>query len=58
MLWEDSIRKMINSGVETFVEVGPGKVLSGFVKKVDNNLRVLNVEDTESLHKTINHLGG
>ena len=58
VLWEDSIRKMINSGVETFVEVGPGKVLSGFVKKVDNNLRVLNVEDTESLHKTINHLGG
>jgi [acyl-carrier-protein] S-malonyltransferase len=58
VLWEDSILKMINSGVETFVEVGPGKVLSGFVKKVDNNLRVLNVEDTESLHKTINHLGG
>ncbi|HHY71147.1 MAG TPA: ACP S-malonyltransferase [Thermoanaerobacterales bacterium] len=58
VLWEDCIRKMINSKVETFVEVGPGKVLSGFIKKIDNNLRVLNVEDIESLYKTINHFGG
>ena len=57
VLWEDSIRKMINSSVNTFVEVGPGKVLSGFVKKIDNNLRILNVEDSESLYKTINTLG-
>jgi [acyl-carrier-protein] S-malonyltransferase len=58
VLWEDCIRKMIDSGVQTFVEVGPGKVLSGFVKKVNSNLRVLNVEDTESLYKTINQFGG
>lgn len=58
VLWEDCIRKMIDNGIKIFVEVGPGKVLSGFVKKVDNSLKVLNVEDTESLYKTINYFGG
>ncbi|MDD4568512.1 MAG: ACP S-malonyltransferase [Tepidanaerobacteraceae bacterium] len=58
VLWEDSIRKMVKNGVSTFVEVGPGKILSGFVKKIDRNLTVLNVEDTESLYKTINYFVG
>lgn len=58
VLWEDCIKKMINSGVDTFVEVGPGKVLSGFVKKIDKTLKVTNVEDTESLYNTIKNLGG
>lgn len=58
VLWEDCIKKMINSGVDTFVEVGPGKALSSFVKKIDKTLKVSNVEDTESLYKTIKNLGG
>ncbi|MCG1012871.1 ACP S-malonyltransferase [Tepidanaerobacter sp. GT38] len=58
VLWEDCIKKMIDSGVDTFVEVGPGKVLSGFVKKIDKTLKVTNVEDTESLYNTIKNLGG
>ena len=58
MLWEDCIKKMINSGVDTFVEVGPGKALSSFVKKIDKTLKVSNVEDTESFYKTIKNLGG
>ena len=42
--WEDSIRKMVADGVDTFVEIGPGSALRGFVKKVDRKLNLLNVE--------------
>lgn len=58
VLWEDTIKKMIADGVDTFVEVGPGKALSGFVKKVDRKLNILNVEDISSLEKTLSNLGG
>lgn len=51
--WEASIRKMIEDGVDTFIEVGPGKTLSGFVKKIDRNVKILNVEDSASLEATI-----
>lgn len=53
VLWEDSIRHMIDMGVDTFIEVGPGKTLSSFVKKIDKSLYVYNVEDMESLENTI-----
>ncbi len=53
VLWEDSIRRMIDLGVDTFIEVGPGKTLSAFVKKIDKGLSVYNVEDMESLENTI-----
>ena len=58
VLWEQIIRKMIADGVDTFVEVGPGKTLSGFVKKVDRSLKVFNVEDMATLQKTLEALGG
>ena len=54
--WEDTIRKMIADGVDTFVEVGPGKALSGFIKKVSRDVRVYNVEDMASLEKTLEGL--
>lgn len=57
VLFEESIRNMIEDGVDTFVEIGPGKVLSGFVKKVSRELKTLNVEDIESLNKTLQELG-
>lgn len=53
VLWEDSIKQMIEMGVDTFIEVGPGKTLSAFVKKIDKSLYVYNVEDIESLENTI-----
>lgn len=53
VLWEDSIRHMVDMGVDTFIEVGPGKTLSAFVKKIDKSLCVYNVEDIESLENTI-----
>lgn len=56
--WEASIRKMIEDGVDTFIEVGPGKTLSGFVKKIDRNVKILNVEDMTSLETTIAALQG
>ena len=52
--WEDCVRNMLDNGVTTFIEVGPGKVLSGFVKKIDKEVKVLNVEDMGSLEKTLN----
>lgn len=57
VLWEDSVRFMISEGVDTFVEVGPGKALSGFVKKISKDVKVLNVEDMATLEKTIEELG-
>ena len=53
VLWETIIRNMIKDGVDTFVEIGPGKVLSGFVKKIDRKLTVVNVEDMASLNKAV-----
>lgn len=58
VLWEQIIRKMINDGVDTFIEIGPGKTLTGFVRKVDRKLKVFNIEDTKSLNKTLEALGG
>lgn len=54
--WEASIKKMIEDGVDTFIEIGPGKTLSGFVKKIDRNVKILNVEDIASLEATITAL--
>lgn len=58
VLWEDSVKKMIEFGVDTFVEVGPGKTLCAFVRKIDKELTTLNVEDTATLEKAIKHFGG
>ena len=55
VLWETGVRKMIAGGVDTFVEVGPGKVLCGFNKKIDKSVTSLNVEDEASLAKTLAH---
>ena len=47
--WQESVERLVKEGVDTFVEVGPGTVLSGLIKKIDRNVRVLNVEDPASL---------
>jgi len=53
LLWEDSMRVIIESGVNTFIEVGPGKVLSGLLKRIDPSVSSHNVEDVSSLEKTV-----
>jgi len=56
VLWEQSVRRMIQDGVDTFIEFGPGKTLSGFVRKVDRSLTVCNVENLSTLEKTLKTL--
>ena len=51
--WEMSMQNMIRNGFETYVEVGPGKVLTGFTRKIDRVMNALNVEDMASLEKTL-----
>lgn len=58
VLWEDSVRTLLSLGVDTFVEVGPGKVLSGLIKKIDRSAVIFSVNDGESLAKTIESLKG
>jgi [acyl-carrier-protein] S-malonyltransferase len=57
VLWEDSVKRMLEDGVDTFVEIGPGKVLSGFVKKISKEARTFNIEDLDSLGKTLEGIG-
>ena len=56
VLFEKTINHMIDSGVDTFIEVGPGKALRGFVKKINKSANLLNVEDMASLNSTIEKL--
>ncbi|RBP62629.1 [acyl-carrier-protein] S-malonyltransferase [Alkalibaculum bacchi] len=56
--WEQSIKYMISQGVTHFIEIGPGKTLCGFLKRIDKNVKALNVEDIKSLENTIKIIGG
>ncbi|MFJ8266333.1 ACP S-malonyltransferase [Peribacillus asahii] len=56
VLWEDSVKKLLDLGVDTFVEVGPGKVLGGLIKKIDRSVNIYSVSSLETLAKTIEAL--
>ena len=56
VLWLQSVRFLVGQGVDTFVEVGPGKVLSGLVRQIDRDVRVFNIENSESLGNTLDSL--
>jgi len=53
VMFEDSIERLIDDGFDTFVEIGPGKALSGFVKRINRDVKICNIEDVKSLEKTI-----
>ena len=55
--WDPSMRLLIAEGVQTFVEIGPGKVLCGLMRQIDRSKTCLNVGDEASLAKTLEHLG-
>ena len=52
---EDCVATMKEFGADTYVEVGPGKVLCGFNKRIDRKLKSLNVENIETLEKTLDY---
>lgn len=54
--WEEIIRNMAQQGADTFIELGPGKALAGFVKRTLKGVTILNVEDVSSLDKTMKKL--
>ena len=49
--WEESMRKMIDKGVEQVLEIGPGKILSGLMKRIDHRIETKNLEDLQTLNK-------
>ncbi|WP_283152241.1 ACP S-malonyltransferase [Guptibacillus hwajinpoensis] len=57
VLWEDTVRKLMDLGVDTFIEIGPGNVLSGLVKKVNRRASVHAVGTPEQLDQLIAKLG-
>jgi [acyl-carrier-protein] S-malonyltransferase len=54
--WEESVRELVEQGVNTFVEVGPSRVLTGLLRQIDRSVHVFNVEDEKSLHSTLEKL--
>jgi [acyl-carrier-protein] S-malonyltransferase len=54
--WNESMQTLIARGVQTFIEVGPGKVLCGLMRQIDRSKKCLNVEDEASLIKTLEFL--
>ena len=47
--WEQSVRTMLEDGVDTFIEIGPGKTLAGFLKKIAKDVKVINIDSLESV---------
>ncbi|AFQ45582.1 ACP S-malonyltransferase [Desulfosporosinus meridiei] len=56
VLWEQSVRHLLELGVDTFIECGPGKVLTGLIKKIAPTVQLLRVEDNASLEKSLAYL--
>lgn len=54
--WEESVRMLIDEGVNTFVEVGPGRVLTGLLRQIERSVAALNVEDEKSLAGTMDKI--
>ena len=51
--WTETIQNMLNEGISTFIECGPGEVLSGLIKRIDREAKTLKVNDLDSLEATI-----
>ncbi|MEB8647239.1 malonyl CoA-acyl carrier protein transacylase, partial [Bacillus cereus] len=58
VLWYPSIECMVKQGVDTFIEIGPGKVLAGLMKSIDSSAKAYAIYDEETLKDTISNLRG
>jgi len=56
VLWEDSVQKLMELGVDTFIEIGPGKVLAGLIKKIDRKAKIYSIYDEETSSAVANAL--
>ena len=56
VMWTQTIENMVAQGIDTIIEIGPGKVLAGLVKKINPTINVLNIFDTESLNAVVEAL--
>jgi [acyl-carrier-protein] S-malonyltransferase len=56
VLWEDTVSSLLEQGVDTFIEIGPGKVLSGLIKKVNRRVNTFSINDEESFRETVEKL--
>ena len=56
VLWEDVVRRLIADGARTFVEIGPGTVLAGLIRKIDRSVTVMSIEDEASLSNALARL--
>jgi [acyl-carrier-protein] S-malonyltransferase len=54
--WQQSVEKMIAEGVDTFVEIGPGKTLAGFLRKIDRSVQVYNIQTVEDMETVVSQL--
>ena len=55
--WVTIVMNMIKSGIDTFIEVGPGSTLTGLIKRIDKEVRTYNVSDAESIEKILSEVG-
>lgn len=56
VMWEQSVRKMIAEGVDVFVEIGPGKTLSGFMRKIDRNVKMFRIGTMKEMETVVSQL--
>ena len=54
--WQESVERMIAEGVDTFVELGPGRTLAGFLKKINREVQVYNIGTWEDVDKVVEEL--
>lgn len=56
--WRETMNRLLADGVDTFVEIGPGKTLTGFLRKIDREAKVMNIETVADMQKVVETLGG